>query len=274
MKGRKEIIDKIIGYAEEILLFSQDMDEEDFIADSKTYAACYLYLIRIGGHIRHLGVEYTELYPNVPWEDLSIFEYLISVVNDRYSPDYIWRVIKEMLPLLISSLKNNELNLPDIIFSFQVGPSCFHADEVTSRNFAVLSDSTIKYTARNGHEHIVEEKTSYICPLFLDNVERVLTNRWNIIMPIKEHLDNGDSDGMIYEFQFLNKKIWSLNISKVNLEKIKVRNLPYYQEYKENLENGNLVLDIFHEVLDVFETHNIPIEDPVLNSYLLTELSK
>ena len=64
------ILDKLIGYSEDISDYVLDMDKEKFVADSKTMAACAFSLGQIGELSKKVSTEFRDKYNHIPWHKI------------------------------------------------------------------------------------------------------------------------------------------------------------------------------------------------------------
>ena len=102
----KEILAKIIMYAEKAIDYLGSSSLEMFHTDDKTAAACALNIIQIGELANRLSDEFVEVNSHIPL-------YKIRGMRNRIVHDYegmlipvVYNVIKESLPQLISDIKN------------------------------------------------------------------------------------------------------------------------------------------------------------------------
>ena len=107
MKSKdKEILAKIVVYAEKAVDYLGSSNFEMFYKDDKTVAACALNIIQIGELAKKLRDEFVEVNSHIPLHK-------IRGMRNRIVHDYegmlipvLYDVIKESLPQLISDIKN------------------------------------------------------------------------------------------------------------------------------------------------------------------------
>ncbi|MCI9275650.1 MAG: DUF86 domain-containing protein [Clostridia bacterium] len=106
------IIQKIIGYIEDIEKYVYNMEAIDFLDDKKTITACAFTVSQIGELVKEIDEETIERYHSIPWN--SIKGMRNRIVHDYENVDLavLWGTIKESLPQLKKELK--ELIINDI----------------------------------------------------------------------------------------------------------------------------------------------------------------
>ena len=115
MKSKDRIIiQKIIGYINDIEKYVENIDTKDFFDDKKTITACAFSVSQIGELVKEIDIETIEKYTNIPWN--SIKGMRNRIVHDYENIDLavLWGTIKESLPVLKNDLKDilfNEKNI-------------------------------------------------------------------------------------------------------------------------------------------------------------------
>ena len=94
--------------------------------------------------------------------------------------------------------------------------------------------------------------------------ERVMEMQETILELIKDvpkSLNNGSLDGSYDIFTFFGKRIEALNISRTNINEIIARNPEYYEEYKDNIDFENRVLDAYDDIAELinFYDHGVQL---------------
>lgn len=160
----------------------------------------------------------------------------------------------------INTLEQNNKACSDIIFSYRTAPCCGCILFMKFYTLVISSDFTIKEIVTDGQKQVVSEKISNVDLKFTEEVKMIIHKYWNQLENIPNTLNNGTLDGDSDKFQFLNKTISSFSIQKVDIDVIKKNNLSYYQNYKETIYHENLVLQVYEEILRLFDKYNITIE--------------
>ncbi len=117
MKSKDRIIiQKIIGYIDDIEKYVDGMQAREFLDDKKTITACAFSVSQIGELVKDITEETMNTYTNIPWN--SIRGMRNRIVHDYENVDLsvLWGTIKESLPELKEKLKDVILNGTDIIF--------------------------------------------------------------------------------------------------------------------------------------------------------------
>ena len=116
MKGKDRIIiQKIIGYIDDIEKYVEGIQAKDFLDDKKTITACAFSVSQIGELVKEITDETIYQYKDIPWN--SIRGMRNRIVHDYENVDLsvLWGTIKESLPDLKDKLKDIILNDSDII---------------------------------------------------------------------------------------------------------------------------------------------------------------
>ena len=77
---------------------------------------------------------------------------------------------------------------------------------------------------------------------------------------ISSKLNNGTLDGSHDCFQFGKKKISSWTIHRTDPDEVLQRNPNYYRQYKENMFQENMVLDIYNEIISILNEFELGLE--------------
>lgn len=95
----------------------------------------------------------------------------------------------------------------------------------------------------------------------MDEIYQVLQQKWNIIERLPAETNNHSCDGSYHSFNFLGKKISSLNISRYPEEKIKEAESQGLMdaEYAKTMRNENTVLDIFEMVVPILVPYGLQV---------------
>ena len=110
------IIQKIIGYIDDVGKYVEGLEAKDFLDDKKTITACAFSVSQIGELVKEITEETMSKYANIPWN--SIRGMRNRIVHDYENVDLsvLWGTIKESLPDLKDKLQDVILKETDIIF--------------------------------------------------------------------------------------------------------------------------------------------------------------
>ncbi len=117
MKSKDRIIiQKIIGYIDDVEKYVEGLEAKDFLDDKKTITACAFSVSQIGELVKEITEETMSKYTNIPWN--SIRGMRNRIVHDYENVDLsvLWGTIKESLPELEEKLKDIILSEKDVIF--------------------------------------------------------------------------------------------------------------------------------------------------------------
>lgn len=100
MKDNKYYINKILGFCDNILEYTENYNFEDFVNDSKTFNACILCICQIGEFSKNFSSEFLKKYSFIDW-------YSIKGTRNRFIHDYeginnkiLWEIVSESIPKL------------------------------------------------------------------------------------------------------------------------------------------------------------------------------
>ena len=117
MKSKDRIIiQKIIGYIEDVEKYVDGLEAREFLDDKKTITACAFTVSQIGELTKEITKETIEKYVDIPWN--SIKGMRNKIVHDYENVDLsvLWGTIKESLPDLKNKLKDIILSNNESIF--------------------------------------------------------------------------------------------------------------------------------------------------------------
>ena len=149
----------------------------------------------------------------------------------------------------------------DILFEYKSTPSFGFFGMSGGESIVVFYDGSIvrrKYIFGQ-EEPSSEDKVAYM-PEVAVLIEKVLISHKSDLKRISSKLNNGTLDGSHGCFQFGKKKISSWTIRRTNLNEVLQRNPDYYRQYKENMIQENMVLDIYNEIVSILNEFEIGLE--------------
>lgn len=117
MKGKDRIIiQKIIGYIDDVEQYTIGLQAKDFLDDKKTITACAFTVSQIGELVKEITDETIKKYGNIPWNSIKGMRNRIVHDYENVDLSVLWGTIKESLPELKDKLKDIILSESDIIF--------------------------------------------------------------------------------------------------------------------------------------------------------------
>lgn len=117
MKSKDRIIiQKIIGYIDDIEKYVDGLQAKDFFDDKKTITACAFSVSQIGEIVKEIDSETMNKYTNIPWNSIKGMRNRIVHDYENVDLSVLWGTIKESLPDLKDKLKDIILDETDIIF--------------------------------------------------------------------------------------------------------------------------------------------------------------
>lgn len=117
MKSKDRIIiQKIIGYIDDVEEYIDNMSAKEFLDDKKTITACAFTVSQIGEIVREIEEETMKKYSVIPWNSIKGMRNRIVHDYENVDLSVLWGTIKESLPELKDKLKDIILNETDNIF--------------------------------------------------------------------------------------------------------------------------------------------------------------
>lgn len=117
MKSKDRIIlQKIIGYIDDIEKYINGLQAKDFLDDKKTITACAFTVSQIGELVKEITDDTMKKYTYIPWNSIKGMRNRIVHDYENVDLSVLWGTITESLPDLKDKLKTIILNETDIIF--------------------------------------------------------------------------------------------------------------------------------------------------------------
>lgn len=117
MKSRDRIIiQKLIGYIDDIEKYVEGLQAKDFLDDKKTITACAFTVSQIGELVKEISDETINKYKSIPWNSIKGMRNRIIHDYENVDLSVLWGTIKESLPDLKDNLKDIIINDNDNIF--------------------------------------------------------------------------------------------------------------------------------------------------------------
>ncbi len=110
------IIQKIIGYIDDVEKYVEGIEARDFLDDKKTITACAFTVSQIGELVKEVTEDTIEKNSNIPWNSIKGMRNRIVHDYENVDLSVLWGTIKESLPELKNELKDIILKEKDILF--------------------------------------------------------------------------------------------------------------------------------------------------------------
>jgi len=111
-----------------------------------------------------------------------------------------------------------------------------------------------------GEERPKKETILATTPELAKNICAIINRHLIELKSIPCELNNGTLDGSHDYFKFGERSINAWTIQRTDPLEIQKHNPQYYDEYKDNIEYENLVLDIYDEIAMEINKHNVGIQ--------------
>lgn len=107
MKDKDRIIlQKIISYANDTLMYTENMSFDLFMKDRKTISACAFSIGQIGELVKEVDSITQENNPQIPWKSIRGMRNRIIHNYDNVDLAVLWGTIRKSLPELVSEINN------------------------------------------------------------------------------------------------------------------------------------------------------------------------
>lgn len=106
MKSTKVILQKMLGYANKALEFTDGITETEFQSNlEKQYAVC-LALLQVGEMVSMLPDEFISSNPDIPWRKIKGLRNIIAHHYSSIDEKLLWNLLDGDLPSLIAYLES------------------------------------------------------------------------------------------------------------------------------------------------------------------------
>jgi uncharacterized protein with HEPN domain len=95
----------MIGFAENCLTYTEGMDQQQFVANGKTYDATLRNLELIGEAATRVPDEIRTTHPDIPWRMIIATRNRLIHAYLGIDDDTVWSIIQDDLPALIPALQ-------------------------------------------------------------------------------------------------------------------------------------------------------------------------
>ena len=110
------IIQKIIGYIDDVEKYTEGQEAREFLDDKKTITACAFTVSQIGEIVKEIDEETIKKYKNIPWNSIKGMRNRIVHDYENVDLSVLWGTIKESLPELKEKLKQIIIEEKEDIF--------------------------------------------------------------------------------------------------------------------------------------------------------------
>ena len=99
-------IEDMLEFSENVLSYTDGLDEAAFIADGLTHDATVHNIQLIGEAATHIPSEVRKAYPDIPWGIIIGTRNRLVHGYRRVNQEVLWSIIQDDIPTLIPQLRN------------------------------------------------------------------------------------------------------------------------------------------------------------------------
>ena len=100
------ILQKIVGYATDALVYIRDSNFDSFMSDKKTVFACAFAIGQIGELASNISEETIQAYGDIPWRNIRGMRNRIVHDYEHVDMAVMWGTLTKSLPELIEIINN------------------------------------------------------------------------------------------------------------------------------------------------------------------------
>ncbi|MDJ0729125.1 MAG: DUF86 domain-containing protein [Crocosphaera sp.] len=104
MSRDKEIILDIVKACRLILVFTREMNQDDFLEDEKTQSSVLYQIIIIGEGVNRLSETFKANYPNIPFAKIKGMRNRVTHEYKEVDMEIVWKAIEKDIPELLTQL--------------------------------------------------------------------------------------------------------------------------------------------------------------------------
>ena len=93
----------------------------------------------------------------------------------------------------------------------------------------------------------------------VSKISRIIAGYSKEIDVLPEFTSNGSYDGTFYDFVFCGKYVSSLNIKRTDAVDVMLDNPEYYEKYRFDMADENIILDIFTKICEAMRTDGVKL---------------
>ncbi len=101
MSNDQEIILDLYHALNQILIFTQNMNKQEFINDEKTQSSVLYQLVIMGEAVNRLSEKFKNQYPQIPFNEIRGMRNRVVHEYKEVDCDIIWEAIQKDIPELI-----------------------------------------------------------------------------------------------------------------------------------------------------------------------------
>ena len=95
----------MLKFGEAVLAYTEGMNQEAFVADSRTYDATLRNIELIGEAATHIPTDIREAYPAIPWHAIIGARNRLAHSYLQISDSVIWSIVEDAIPNLLPELR-------------------------------------------------------------------------------------------------------------------------------------------------------------------------
>ena len=96
----------MMEFAEKVLGYTNELDQETFLADDRTYDATLRNLELIGEAARRIPINVREAHPDIPWHAIVGTRNRLAHGYLGISDSVVWSIIEDAIPALLPQLRS------------------------------------------------------------------------------------------------------------------------------------------------------------------------
>jgi uncharacterized protein with HEPN domain len=99
-------LNDMLDFAEKVLAYTEELDQQAFIANGLNYDATVRNLELLGEAATHIPSEYRDSFPAIPWRQIiatrnRLIHGYLGIDNDT-----LWSIIRDDIPGLLTELRS------------------------------------------------------------------------------------------------------------------------------------------------------------------------